>query len=178
LTLEQLKKVLRAAREITKQDEFYVIGSAAILGFISSPENHVLSRSIEADLIAISGDPDLADLLSVMIGELSPFHEKHDVYADGVTFETPKFAPQGWQERAISVHYKEIGVTARFMELHDLLLSKLGAGRPKDLEFCQALVATGYVQQRQLTDLAEKIDCAEGQRLQIRERTARFFQSD
>jgi hypothetical protein len=176
LTLEQLKKILRAARGITEQDEFYVIGSAAILGCIDSPENHLLSRSIEADLIAINGDADLADLLSVMIGELSPFHDQYDVYADGVTFDTPKFAPKGWQERAIPVHYEDIGVTARFMDLHDLLLSKLGAGRPKDLEFCQELVATGYVQQNRLLEFNDQVECDESHRLQIRERIIRFFQ--
>jgi hypothetical protein len=52
LTLEQLKKILRAAREITEQDDFYVIGSAAILQVFNSPGHDYLSRSNEADLIA------------------------------------------------------------------------------------------------------------------------------
>lgn len=175
MTLEQLKKILNAARDLTEQDTFYVIGSAAILGVISSPEAHYLSRSIEADLITMSGDPDLADLLSVMIGELSPFHERHDVYADGVTFDTPKFAPRGWQERTNSVPFDDIGVTAMFMELHDLILSKLGAGRPKDLEFCQALVATGHVKQRRLEELVPEVDCPETQRLPIRQRISQIY---
>lgn len=95
MTLVQLKEILRAAQEVTKEHEFYVIGSAAILQVFNSPGHNYLSRSNEADLIALSGDPKVADKLSVVIGELSPFHEHHGVYADGVTFKTPTFAPKG-----------------------------------------------------------------------------------
>jgi hypothetical protein len=175
LTLEQLKKILLAARELTEVDDFYVIGSAAILQVINSPGHVYLSRSNEADLIAFSGDPDIADLISVMIGELSPFHARHDIYADGLTFDTPKFAPKGWQDQAVVVHYKEIGVTARFMELHDLALSKLGAGRPKDMEFCEALIATEYLDQNTLRERLLKVECSEAKRRQIESSVSRYF---
>jgi hypothetical protein len=175
LTLEQLKKILRAARELTDEADFYVIGSAAILQVFNAPEHMSLSRSNEADLIAFSGDPDIADMLSVMIGELSPFHARHDVYADGVTFDTPQFAPKGWQDQAVVVHFKDIGVTARFMELHDLTLSKLGAGRPKDMEFCEALSATGYLNQGILRERLLKVDCTEVKRRQIESSINRYF---
>lgn len=175
MTLEQLKKILRAAHELTEEDDFYVIGSAAILQVFNSPGHDYLSRSNEADLIAFSGDPDIADLLSVMIGELSPFHARHNVYADGLTFDTPEFAPKGWQDQAVVVHYKEIGVTARFMELHDLTLSKLGAGRPKDMEFCEVLIATGYLNQNTLRERLLKVDCSEAKRRQIESSIGRYF---
>lgn len=175
MTLEQLKTILAAARKLTEENDYYVIGSAAILQVFNSPAHLYLSRSNEADLIAFSGDPDIADLLSVMIGELSPFHARHDVYADGVTFDTPKFAPRGWQDNAVVVHFKEIGVTARFMELHDLTLSKFGAGRPKDIEFCAALVATGYLNQETLMERLMKVDCTEAKRRQIESSIDRYF---
>lgn len=175
MTLEQLKQVLQAACELTEERDFYVIGSAAILQVFNSPEHVYLSRSNEADLIAFSGDPDIADLLSVMIGELSPFHEHHHVYADGVTFDTPEFAPKDWQDQAVVVHFKEIGVTARFMELHDLTLSKLGAGRPKDMEFCEALIATGYVNQDMLRERLIQVKCTEAKRRQIESSIGRYF---
>lgn len=175
MTLEQLKQVLQAASELTKESDFYVIGSAAILQVFNSPGHVYLSRSNEADLISFSGDPHIADLLSVMIGELSPFHACHDVYADGVTFDTPVFAPKGWQDQAIVVQFKEIGVTARFMELHDLALSKLGAGRPKDMEFCEALIATGYLNQGMLRERLIDVECTEAKRRQIESSIARYF---
>ena len=37
------------------------------------------------------------------------------------------------------------GVTAACLEVHDLWISKAIAGRPKDLEFCQALLRQGHV---------------------------------
>lgn len=110
-----------------------------------------------------------------MIGELSPFHARHNVYADGLTFDTPEFAPKGWQHQAVIVHYKEIGVTARFMELHDLTLSKLGAGRPKDMEFCEALISTGYLNQETLRDRLIEVECTEAKRRQIEGSIARYF---
>lgn len=175
MTLDQLKEILQTACKLTGECEFYVIGSAAILHVFHSPEHVYLSRSNEADLIALSGDPEIADKLSVMIGELSPFHATHDVYADGVTFDAPVFAPQGWQDRAVRVHYKDIGVTARFMELHDLTLSKLGAGRPKDLEFCRALGATGYLNSGVLAERLPLVDCTVGQRGLIDARIRSIF---
>lgn len=164
MTLDQLKEVLKAACEISGESDFYVIGSAAILNVFHAPEHAYLSRSNEADLITLSGDPEVADRLSVMIGELSPFHANHGVYADGVTFDAPVYAPKGWQDRTVVVRFEGIGVTARFMELHDLALSKLGAGRPKDLEFYAALVATGYLDPVMLAERLHLVDCSEGQR--------------
>lgn len=177
MTLEQLKVVLQAAAQISDESEFYVIGSAAILHVFGSPGNAQLSRSIEADLIAGSGDPEVADKISVMIGELSPFHDNHDFYADGVTFDTPTFAPKGWKERAIPVHFDDIDITARFMELHDLTLSKLGAGRPKDLEFCKALAATGYISEADLGKRLGSVECDENLEDLISSRIKRIFNS-
>lgn len=167
MNLEQLKEILASASELTNETEFYIIGSATILSVFESPTDFVLSRSNEADLLTLSGDPALADRISVLIGELSPFHDNHDVYADGCTFDTPTFAPAGWQDRAIPVRYDDIGVTAHFMELHDLFLSKIGAGRPKDLEFCSALVRTRYINRDELIERMPMISCTGGERASL-----------
>ena len=176
MNLDQLKNILRTASELTNETEFYIIGSSAILVVFESPTDLYLSRSTEADILALSGDPEIADQISVLIGELSPFHENHDVYADGCTFETPVFAPEGWQDRAIAVPYHDIGVTARFMELHDLFLSKIGAGRSKDTEFCTALVKTGYLSHDELIERVPMINCTSDQRQVIENRIKRHFQ--
>jgi hypothetical protein len=123
----------------------------------------------------MSGDPAIADKISVMIGELSPFHDHHDVYADGCTFETPVFAPTGWRDRAVRVRYDDIGVTAHFMELHDLVLSKIGAGRPKDLEFCSALIKTHYIDRDVLVERLPMIQCADSERAAFAARIQAFF---
>jgi hypothetical protein len=167
LNLKQLKEILASASALTNETEFYIIGSSAILAVFESPKDFVLARSNEADLLTLSGDPALADRISVLIGELSPFHDNHDVYADGCTFDTPVFAPTGWRDRAIPVRYDDIGVTAHFMELHDLFLSKIGAGRPKDLEFCSALVKTRYINRDELIERMPMIPCTDVERVSL-----------
>lgn len=175
MNLEQLKEILSRASELTNETEFYVIGSSAILVVFESPTDYFLSRSNEADILALSGDSDIADKISILIGELSPFHDNHDVYADGCTFDTPVFAPDGWRDRTISDHYVDIGVTAHFMELHDLFLSKIGAGRPKDIEFCSALVKTRYINRDLLSVRLPMIPCTDSERRIIDGRIQRCF---
>ena len=175
MTLAQLKEILLAASELTKQSEFYIIGSAAILHIFETPRHRYLARSNEADLMALSGDPDTADQIGLTLGELSPFHENHSVYADGTTFETPKYAPESWRDRTVAVPYDDIGVTAHFMELHDLVLSKIGAGRPKDMEFCSALAETGYVNRRVLLERLPLVNCTDEQRQLMEGRIQRCF---
>lgn len=175
MNLGQLKEILASASALTKETEFYVIGSSAILAIFESPTDFFLSRSNEADLVTLSGDPALADRISVLIGELSHFHDNHDVYADGCTFDTPVFAPAGWRDRAIPVRYDDIGVTARFMELHDLVLSKIGAGRPKDLEFCSALAKTQYINREELAERIPMIPCTDSERASLAARIQACF---
>ena len=175
MNLAQLKEILSHAAKLTNETDFYIIGSSAILVVFESPTDHFLSRSNEADIVALSGDSLVADDISIALGELSPFHENHDVYADGCTFETATFAPHGWRDRAITVVYTDIGVTAHFMELHDLFLSKIGAGRVKDIEFCVALAKTGYVSLDSLIDRLPLIDCTEDERALFGARVQRCF---
>jgi len=56
---------------------------------------------------------------------------------------TPKTAilPDGWRKRLIPFSSPATnGVTALCLEIHDLWISKAAAGRPKDVEFCTALL--------------------------------------
>ena len=81
-------------------NEYVVVGSQSVLGaYPNAPED--LKVSMEADLYPRS-DPDKAEVLSVMMGELSPFFEAFGIYADGVSPETAKL-PEGWQERLVKV---------------------------------------------------------------------------
>jgi len=43
-------------------------------------------------------------------------------------------------------------VTACCLEAHDLCVAKLAAGRPKDVVFCEALIAEGLVERELLLD--------------------------
>ena len=61
------------------------------------------------------------------------------------------------------------------MEAHDLVLSKLGAGREKDLDFARSAAALGLVQHRVLLERLHDIDCSETHRRLIAARIDAMF---
>ena len=148
---EEFEHAIRAAGAVLGVNEVIVIGSQALHASVSEDLPEEALRSVEAD-IAVEGDEGrLADLLDGSIGEASMFHASFGYYAQGVVAETAVLA-SGWRDRL--VRFKTAGtngVTALCLDLHDLWISKAIAGRPKDVEFCQALVTHGLVRGRELT---------------------------
>jgi len=145
-----LEHVLRAASAISNEREFVVIGSQAVLGqFPNAPD--ALLVSIEVDVYARHA-PEKSDLIDAAIGELSAFHQTFGYYAHGVD-ETTATLPSGWAERLVPVHNENTGgATGWCLEIHDLAISKLAAGRERDLDFLQVLVREGMVDLNVLRD--------------------------
>jgi hypothetical protein len=147
---DQLAHILRAAAAIVEDGDILVIGSQSILG--SYDEDDLPDRavaSVEAD-VAFFDDPDAskADLVDGVIGEMSPFYELHGVYGQGVEVKTATLPP-GWRARVIRFERDDTGDAHAFcLDPHDLVISKLIAGREKDLEFTQALLDAGLVEQQ------------------------------
>ena len=89
---DQLEHVLRAAADVTKELEFLVIGSAAIL---ATHDDEALpaaaTRSDEAD-IAPFRDPDESKgvRIEIALGRGSRFFETYQYSADAVDFTTAK----------------------------------------------------------------------------------------
>ena len=82
-----------------------------------------------------------AQAISGAIGQMSMFHRENSYYADGVELSELTF-PDGWQGRLLNLvadHGDEAEIRAFFPEVHDLCAAKLGAGRPHDRAFVQAL---------------------------------------
>ena len=133
MTREQLEHLIRAAAIIADDDAIVVIGSQAILGqFPDAPKP--MRVSVEADLFPLN-HPERADLIEGSIGELSPFHETFGYYAEGVAEETAVL-PEGWRDRLVVVQNENTrGAKGLCLEVHDLLVSKVIAGREKDLAF-------------------------------------------
>lgn len=133
MTRAQLEHLLRAAAIIADDDEIVVIGSQAILGqFPDAPA--AMRVSMEADLFPLN-HPERADVIDGSIGELSPFHESFGYYAQGVGEETARL-PEGWKNRLVVIQNENTrGVKGLCLEVHDLLVAKVIAGRDKDLAF-------------------------------------------
>ena len=147
---EQFDHAVRAAGAILGSTELIIIGSQAVHASleIELPE---AERSIEVDIAAPDDrDGAKADLIDGAIGELSLFQESFGYYAQGVTVETAVL-PTGWKKRLVPYSSPATGgVTAQCLELHDLWVSKAVAGRPKDREFCRALLERGLVEAKTL----------------------------
>lgn len=140
---EQLEHVLRAAAGVTGADRIVVIGSQAVLGqFPNAPAD--LLVSIEADLFTLRSPAD-AELIEGSIGEGSPFHRTFGYYAHGVGEETAVL-PVGWKDRLVAVTAPSMGgATGLCLDVHDLAVSKLVAGREKDLSYVCSLLRNGMV---------------------------------
>ena len=138
MTRSQLEHVIRAAAGIVNEAELIIVGSQAVLGqFPDAPAE--LVRSLEADIYP-RRHPEKAIEIDGAIGELSMFHQTHGYYAHGVGPETAVL-PNGWEERTVSIKNENTGgAEGKCLEVHDLAVSKLVAGRETDLEFVRNLV--------------------------------------
>lgn len=149
---EQLAHLLRAAARIADDPDIVVLGSQAILGtFTEDDLPPTVMLSMEADF-AFRNDPDesKSDAVDGAIGEDSMFHETHAVYAQGVSISTATL-PEGWEDRAVPYDRADAEPSAaRCVEAHDLVVSKLVAGREKDLVFATELLRAGLIDQATL----------------------------
>jgi hypothetical protein len=134
---QQLEHILRAAAGNADALDFIVVGSQAILGaFPNAPVE--LCTSMEADLFP-RDKPEDAILIDGGIGERSLFHETFGYYGHGVGEDTAVL-PAGWRDRLIPINNENTrGATGWCLEVHDLAVSKLVAGREKDIAYLEAL---------------------------------------
>jgi hypothetical protein len=131
----ELQIALRAAARVARQSEFILIGSQAIHAHCRRPPAEVL-LSQECDLYPRT-HPQVANLLDRELGRNSAFARRHGFYVDVVTPDLASL-PEGWENRLKP--FRAGRITAFCLELHDLLASKLAAGRLKDLELVGALL--------------------------------------
>jgi hypothetical protein len=143
----EFEHAVRAAAAVLGASEVLVIGSQALHGSVAGRLPEEAARSVEVDVAALHDDHDgaKADLIDGSIGEASMFHSTFGYYAQGVV-ETTAVLPAGWRKRLVRFETSGTnGVVAWCLEPHDLWVSKAIAGRPKDAEFCRALLKRGFV---------------------------------
>jgi hypothetical protein len=146
---EQFEHVLRAAAAIV-QDELVVIGSQVVL--VEHPDAPAeLLMSMEVDLYP-RRRPELAAAIDGALGDGSRFHQTFGYYAHGVGPETV-IGATGWEERLRRLElrgHKGEKVIAWCLEMHDLVLAKLAAGREHDYTFVRAAIRAGLVDRDRL----------------------------
>lgn len=140
MRIHELAHILRAAKALTDEVIFTIVGSQAFLAQFPTvetfPEEMVRSNEID---IWPTERPDLSDIIEGALGNGSSFHEHYGYHADGVSPETPTL-PANWETRAIRLegHPSMDGAVAICPEIHDLAASKIAAHRQKDLEWVDA----------------------------------------
>jgi len=130
---QELEHLIRAGGSIV-DDDLVVVGSQAILASRPSAPAELLV-SMEAD-VSPRTRPQDAIRIDGAIGDLSPFHATFGYYAHGVGPESV-IAPAGWQDRLVPIEVPSAVKGDRprrgwCIEVHDLMLAKLAAGRERD----------------------------------------------
>ena len=164
----ELEHIIRAAGAIANVHRVIIFGSQSILAQfpdLSEPlsksddseisliirSREILVRSIEADIM-IADSAEKTEMVEAALGELSLFHETFGYYAQGVDLTTSKL-PDSWESRLVEICNENTnGISGLCLEVHDLIISKLCAGREKDLEFFNAAVNYGLVSKETLAE--------------------------
>ncbi len=157
---EYFEHTVRAAGAILGENEILVIGSQALHASVLGAVPPEAARSMKTDFVALH-DPNeqKADLIDGTIGEASMFHTTFGYYAHGVTRSTAVL-PRGWQDRLIRYQTPNTNrMVAWCLEIHDLWISKALAYRPKDIDFCTALIVGDLVN---VETLVSRLDEVEG----------------
>ena len=153
---EQLEHAIRAACDVSGDNELYIFGSQAILGQYPDADEQ-LRQSIEVDL-SPKNKPETIDKIDGALGENSPFHQTHDFYVHGVSLETASL-PKGWEERTNKVQdYMDTNKIGWCTEVHDLAASKLIAFRDKDRAFVRRLLVENMIDASVLINRIQLID--------------------
>lgn len=171
MRMENLAHILRAARAITGETVFVLVGSQAVLAqFPDAPEE--MKMSMEIDLYP-KFRPDLSEVIEGALGSDSPFHGAFGYHADGIGPETA-ILPRGWEERSIKLsgHPLLEGAEAICPEIHDLCASKLAAFREKDRSWVRAAVGHGLARPSIIRD--RLLDISDP-RLMVREDAASWL---
>ena len=148
MTRAELEHAIRAACDVSGDDELYVFGSQAVLGqYPDAPE--ALRQSAEADVAPVHAIH-MVDVIDVQLGELSPFHNAFGFYVHGLSIDAAVL-PAGWEKRAIAVRNGNThNKTGGFVEPHYLAASKLVAFRDKDKDFVRILIVENLIEPAKL----------------------------
>ena len=129
----QLEHVIEEVGRRTGLEYFYIIGAAAVLAELPEPTDAALVQTRDVDVVpgtsSTSEEDRIANQIDWVLGEGSDFEIEHQYYAQGLSRSSPQFAPSDWMMRARPV--RAGAYTRLCMEVHDLALSKFGAGDPR-----------------------------------------------
>lgn len=121
-----------------------IVGSQAVFAVTDYPPE-IVRRSVECDFLLLGGMFEVRPRITDNLGIFSEYQQQTGFYADALGLATVVL-PLGWQERLVALK-DETGETIAFcVEIHDVGISKLIAGREKDFEFLRTAFENDYLQ--------------------------------
>ncbi|MBL7077669.1 MAG: hypothetical protein ISS31_09365 [Kiritimatiellae bacterium] len=163
MTREQLEHIIRAVASISGENSIVIIGSQAILGSYADAPASLLT-SMEADAFPADA-PEKSDIIDGCIGELSPFHETYGYYAHGITPDAAEL-PAHWRSRLVRVESPATqGNVGLCLSPADLAVSKLLAGRDKDIDFVRGMLSAQLVTLTAIQELEQELSPKQQARL-------------
>ncbi len=166
MRLQALIHLTEAVRALSGSQRIRVLGSSALLARF--PElgegGGPLELSFDADLLVEPCDEDMAALLHEAVGEGSLFARRSGYHADILRPQVSEALPPGWEQRVIPLSGSgEVAALAP----EDLVVVKLRAGRPKDLDLCQCLMRRGLVNAEDIRARLDAIPMPDGEVLSV-----------
>ncbi len=152
---EDLFDLIRRVTEISGVASPIIVGSQSIYS-ITDQVPQIVRGSYEADFLLAGDDSDARIIVNKELGVTSTFYDTHGYFADGLGLATVTLAP-GWQDRLQPLKDDNDQVVARCLEVYDLAVSKLIAGREKDLIFLCYLLDGRMISMNLLMERAETI---------------------
>ena len=144
MRLSALKHLIEATQALGHPERIRVLGSSALLASFPGlgEPGQPLELSFDADLLIEPCDEPLAAMLHEAVGEGSLFAQRTGYHADFLRPDILETLPAGWESTLVSL---EGLANASALAPADVAAVKLRLGRPKDLELCRHLIASGLV---------------------------------
>ena len=132
-----------------------IVGSQAIFAVTDYPPE-IVRKSVECDFLLLKQMAKSRSEVTEILGIFSDYQQQTGFYADALGLATVVL-PSGWEKRLVELQDENNTIAAYCVEIHDVAVSKLMAGREKDFEFLQIAFQAEYLQIETFVERAQKI---------------------
>ena len=139
---QSLFELTSEVRKIIKELPL-IVGSQAIFAVTDFPPE-IVRKSVECDYLLQKDLANLRPLLTEKLGIFSDYQQRTGFFADILGLATVVL-PTDWEKRLIELKNNKSETIAFCVEIHDVAVSKLMAGREKDFEFLQVSFQSDYL---------------------------------
>ena len=152
-----LYRLLTDIRQLPVEGIPIIVGSQAVHA-VTEAVPEIARQSVECGLLYGGGEADGRGLVNREVGVLTAYQDETGHYADAVGLATIVL-PTGWEERLVPLEDGKGVLVAMCVEIHDVAVSKLIAGRQKDFEFIDSLLTLDLID---LDKFLTRLDLAAG----------------